>query len=230
MLNQNGLIGYFWEGNKHTGPGRFTNQDLFKLNGAVAALDAEYWGRALKLTDVLEVLPAQKRNDWFESIQNCKTPPFERESVYLTLDSLMSNRYMYLSEKVDGIYRGLSRDHATNDPQGFSKRMVLKFMVDRYGYIEHRRVEYIQDLRQVIARIEGREFPQNISTFQDLSNGCRKTEFGKWVELDGGEIRIKLHRIGTAHLEIREDIAIKLNQILALLRPNVIARPRNGKQ
>ena len=80
------------------------------------AVDAELWQRAMKLTDVLEYMPADKRNDWHEQIRKHKTPPFEIDTVYATLKDLLVSRERFLAERVDGIFRNLSHSHVTNTP------------------------------------------------------------------------------------------------------------------
>lgn len=64
-----GVVHYFIEGNtdKDSRYGAMaTAEKLFESKGACAALDAEYWDRVLKLTDVLDCMPQARRDEWFE--------------------------------------------------------------------------------------------------------------------------------------------------------------------
>src|SRR5690606_13744168 len=45
---------------------------------------------------------------------------------------------------------------------------------------------------------------------------------GQWNVLDGGALRIRLYKKGTAHLEVDETVAATLNHYLALLYPSAI--------
>ena len=45
---------------------------------------------------------------------------------------------------------------------------------------------------------------------------------GEWVELDGGAIRMRVYKKGTAHLEVAPSLAWQLNEILAMLYPRAI--------
>ncbi|MDU7762053.1 MAG: restriction endonuclease subunit M, partial [Enterobacter asburiae] len=38
--------------------------ELFEKDGAIAHLNASYWQQALLLTDVLDVMPAKRREEW----------------------------------------------------------------------------------------------------------------------------------------------------------------------
>jgi hypothetical protein len=63
---------------------------LFAIKSAVRALDASFWARAMALTDVLETMPAEKRNASNEQIRQHKTPAFEPESVKSTIGDLLA--------------------------------------------------------------------------------------------------------------------------------------------
>ena len=127
---------------------------MFGKEGAVAALDAAYWAKAMALTDVYDAMPQKRREEWNEAIREHKTPAFEEETVRATLEDLLMSRSRFFAERVDGIFRALSGEHVTNAPQGFGKRMILTGITSHY--YAHERVGYINDLRAVIARFMGR--------------------------------------------------------------------------
>ena len=106
---------------------------VFDLPGAVAALNADFWQKALNLTDVYEYMPNDRRNDWNDQIRAKKAPDFEENAVRATLSELLFSRQKFFSERVDGIFRSLSRSHVTNRPEGFSKRMIIECMFDQWG-------------------------------------------------------------------------------------------------
>lgn len=206
-------ISYFLSGNqdKHT---RFTPAVgvIFNPAGAIASLNASYWQKAMQLTDVYDYMPAKRREEWNEQIREMKTPEFEEDTVRSTLMELLNSRHKFFGERVDGIFRNLSGDHVTNQPQGFSKRMII--------YVAHKK-EYITDLRQVVAKFMGREDEPNWqSTEQLLSAANRQT--GQWMTIDGGAMRIRTYMKGTAHFEVHPDMAWKLNCILASMYPAAI--------
>ena len=236
MLGDNkSTLRYFLEGNggqhgvrlSHT-----TTNRLFESEGAIAALNAHYWSRALQLTDVLEIMPQRRRDDWFEQISEHKTPAFDEASARSTLASLLASRETFFAEKVDGIFCGLSRSHVTNRPEGFSKRMIIEGALDRFGDTNISVSGRVDDLRYVIAKFRG-EAPGKWNATSSAFH-IAKQQMGRWLVLDGGALRLRLFNVGTVHLEVHPDIAWRLNAILAHLYPMAIpaalrTRPRKVK-
>ena len=210
---------YFFEAASVDGRGSHASAaDVFQLEPALRALDAAYWQRAMFLTDVLEYMPAGKRNDWNEQIHKHKTPPFEKESVKATLIQMLNNRAQFMAERVDGLFRALSAEHLTNTPQAFGKRFIIGYMLS-YWSISSERANYIHDLRCVIGKFMGRDVSNSHSTYSDLNAMDRD---GQWNEFDGGAFKIRLYKKGTAHMEVHPDIAWQLNKVLAFLYPMAI--------
>lgn len=111
--------------------------DIFKTEGAIASLNAEFWQKALSLTDVYEYMPNNRRNVWNDQIREMTTPDFEEAVVRLTITELLNSRQRFFSERVDGIFRALSGEHVTNRPEGFGKRMILARVFNEYGHNNH---------------------------------------------------------------------------------------------
>lgn len=219
-------------------------ENLFSPEGAIAHLNARSWGEALSLTDVYDCMPQARRGEWNEQLRHplgvkkgdrysnewevAPLPDFEETTVRDTLAGLLAARSKFFSERVDGIFRGLSGEHVTNSPAGFGKRMIIGWMLS-YGSIRHERAGLINDLRCVVAKFMGRDEPKHSSASVLLSEMYRCT--GKWVTIDGGTLRIRVYKKGTAHLEVHPDMAWRLNQVLAHLYPLAIpaefrARPK----
>jgi len=192
--------------------------EVFKLEPALRALDASYWQRAMFLTDVLEYMPADKRNEWHNQISKHETPTFEKESVKSTLIQMLNNRAQFMAERVDGLFRALPGDHVTNQPQAFGKRFILNYMLS-YSSISHDRANYIHDLRCVIGKFMGRDVPNSHNTYSDLNGMARD---GQWNEFDGGAFKVRLYKKGTAHMEVHPEMAWQLNKVLAFLYPMAI--------
>lgn len=246
-----GVLHYFVEGNvseqRHTLP-KAVDQ-LFRVEGAIAQLNADFWNRALRLTDVLDYMPQKRRDEWFEQIRNpegrkaskhtseAELPPlpeFEEATVRATLGGLLANRAQFFAERVDGIFRSLSKEHVTNCPQGFNKRMILLRAITSYGTIEHSTAGVINDLRCVIAKFMGRDEPKWGAT-DDVIRTARQDN-GQWMSIDGGSLRIRIYNgVGTAHLEVHPDIAWRLNAVLASIYPAAIpaefrTKPKRAKK
>lgn len=213
------LVKHFTSANLDSG--QYVNTErLFTLETAIKALDADYWQRTLQLTDVVEAMPQKRRDEWHELVRAHDTPPFDEMTVVSTLQDLLVQRHKFFGERVDGIFRALSREHVTNRPEGFSKRMIVAYVVNG-GIADYSRCGTLGDLRSVIARFMGRGEPSYYDTSRVVDLAYRERR-GEWVMLDGGALRIKVFKNGNAHLEVNPEMAWRLNAVLASLHPNAI--------
>jgi len=216
------VVHYFVHGNRDRRERFAWSVDkLFSEEGAVAALNAHYWQHIMQMTDVLDCMPAKRREEWFEHIQAMTTPDFEEDTVRATLGELLAQRGKFLAERVDGIFQALSRTHVTNRPEGFSKRMILTGVTNDWGGYARSQTGHINDLRCVIAKFMGRDEP-GWDASSRMVETARSHHRGEWLDVDGGALRIRCYLNGNAHLDVHPDIAWKLNQVLALLYPAAI--------
>lgn len=214
------LVQHFIKGNVSSDRSYISPDNLFNLDPALKALDAWYWRKALALTDVLESMPQSRRDEWHELVQNHETPSFEESTVVSTLHDLLAQRHLFFAERVDGIFRALSHEHVTNRPEGFSKRMIIAYVYNG-GLADYSRCGTINDLRCVIARFMGRDEPRYYSASR-IVEYARRERCGEWVSIDGGALRIRLYKKGTAHLEVHPEMAWRLNLVLASIHPSAI--------
>lgn len=214
-----GVLHYFMTGNGGRNERYIDVDGLFKSDGAIKALNSAYWSKALGLTDVLDCMPQKRRDEWNKSITEMTAPEFTEEAVRPTIADMLASRSKFFAERVDGIFRNLSGEHVTNRPEGFSKRMILSYMLS-YGSINHSRAGVINDLRCVVAKFMGRDEPKYEASAVAIQQMYSRT--GEWNILDGGAIRVRVYKKGTAHLEVHPDIAYRLNQVLAQLYPMAI--------
>lgn len=216
-----GVIHYFQRGNAREDRGMPDPAQLFKLDGALAALNADFWNRALNLTDVYDCMPTARREEWNKSIRDMTTPEFTEDNVRATLETLLAARSKFLAERVDGIFRGLSGKHVTNSPAAFGTRMIIDYVFSYYSSsYQASKADLINDLRCVIAKFMGRDEPRCYQSRQMLE-ACRE-DHGVWHSVDGGALRVRCYMKGTAHLEVHEDMAWRLNAILHSLYPAAI--------
>ena len=237
-IEYRGAMGYFMAASAASERTVCLNVDaVFNVEKAVFCLDARYWGEALALTDVYDCMPQARRDVWNAQLRGEKylgggqhrfqnekdkldaLPHFTEDTVRGTLTDLLRMRAVFFSERIDGIFQGLSSDHVTNVPEGFSRRMIVGGMLS-YSMIEHRKAGLIGDLRAVVAKFMGRDEPKYSSNDVLLRELYKQT--GQWVEIDGGTLRIRVYKKGTAHIEVHPDMAWRLNQVLAQLYPLAI--------
>ncbi|MGF6603329.1 putative RNA methylase [Paraburkholderia sp. GAS448] len=215
-------MAYFIEGN--AGDERMHRSlyvdKLFQVDGAIKALNASYWRRALNLTDAYELMPQKRRDEWDKDIREGNMPDFTEDAVRPTILNLLNMRAQFLAEKVDGVFRGLSGHHVTNRPEGFSIRMIISYVLNSWGHTCTTRGGLIHDLRCVISRFMGRGEPHRRLTI-DFLEQTRRTP-GQWVSTDGGALRVRMYKNGNAHLEVHPDMAWRLNCVLAHMHPSAI--------
>lgn len=216
-----GAMYYFLDGNgRDSRYGVPSVHSLFDKSGAMKSLNSAYWSKAMQLTDVLNYMPQARRDEWNKSITEQSCPEFEEETVRSTLMGLLNMRSQFLAERVDGIFRGLSGEHVTNSPAAFGKRMIVGYILNEYHHETHSKCGLINDLRCVIAKFMGRDEPN-----YNASSGLIRTlkgRWGEWVSVDGGALKIRLYKKGTAHIEVHPDMAWRLNSILAHMHPMAI--------
>lgn len=222
VLNESCVMHYFQDASRVANDNVYVPSMSFSAGPAIRSLDAEFWSRAMALTDVLEAMDAGKRNEWNEQIRKNTTTPFVPEDVIDTIRSLLAQRSHFLAQRVDGLFRSLSGEHVTNSPAAFAKKMIINYMLGASDSLSHERAEYVHDLRCVIGKFVGRAVPNSGITYSALYDIVRNKEFGEWHEFDGGAWRVKIFMKGTAHLEIHPDMAWRLNSILASLYPMAI--------
>ena len=242
-----GALAYFAEyaGKQDRHLSSSTVNDLFNLEGAIAYLNAAYWSKAMQLTDVLDVMPQKRRSEWHTQIMYPMgkkkdrisfdlrdgqpkdpgwevepIPEFNDENVRPTLQGLLLQRETFFAERVDGLFRGLSKTHITNAPEGFGKRMILAGATNEWGSVDYNTAGVVNDLRCIIAQFMGREAPKWDATSSVIRFARART--GEWVDIDGGAMRVRCYKIGTAHLEVHPDMAWRLNCVLAQLYPTAI--------
>ncbi|MGI0646865.1 DUF4942 domain-containing protein [Pseudomonas aeruginosa] len=196
------------------------DMSIFDYDAGKSALDALHWERALNMTNLLELMPQNRRSEWDDTIRQRKTPEFTREAVLSTLRDFQSNTFKYFAERVDGVFRALSGDHVTNVPQGFSKRLIIAQAIDSLDLVSTEKSGFVYDLRCVVARVLGLEEP-NDYLGSPVIKGLR-SHYGKWMPVDGGCMRFKLFQNGNLHIEVGPDLAWKLNAVLATLYPMAI--------
>lgn len=131
---------------------------VFDPEYGLKALNAHYWQRALEQTDLFDVMPDQRRQEWEEQIHRMDTPAFEERTVRDNIDYLLNQRMQFLAEKFDGIFRNLSGAHVTNRPEGFTQRMIVAKVFSEFGTMGFC-FGYIHDMRGVLAKLMGRDQP-----------------------------------------------------------------------
>lgn len=216
-----GVMNYFIDGMHMIYGDEYRYSLPTNVEAAKASLRVEFWNRLLNEAEIFELMPAAKRELARKQFQGIDCPPFDESTVRPTMLDLLQQRKLFFSERVDGIFQSLSRDHVTNIPSGFSRKLILSYVFSKDGYLCHNKSAVISDLRGVVGRLTGRGEPSEYGTRQLLGRLYRHS-VGKKVAIDGGAFFVTVYRVGTVHFEVAPEVAIELNSILANLYPLAI--------
>ena len=218
---EQGVIGYFTDGMRLAHGPEYQYSIPRDLESAKCVLRVEFWHRLLNQTEIFELMPAAKREKARAQFSGLDCPPFDESTVRPTLQDLLQQRGQFFAERVDGAFRAMSGDHLTNQPWGFTKKLIMAGVFGADGYLSEFKSGVISDLRGVVGRITGRGEPSEYGTRQLLGRIYR-TAIGKRVAIDGGAFYVKIHKVGTVHFEVAPEVAVELNCILANLYPLAI--------
>ena len=198
--NKMGVMNYFIDGARLVYGSDYRPFIPTDSDTAKACLRIEFWNRLLNETQIFEVMPSAKRIQARAQFSGLECPPFDETTVRPTMENLLQQRATFFSERVDGIFRGLSGEHVTNSPAGFSKKMILANVL-RDGYVCEHKGGLISDLRGVVGRLSGRGEPSVYGTRQLIGKLHRQYP-GKKVALDGGAFYVTVYKNGNAHFEV----------------------------
>ena len=154
-------------------------------------------------------------------------PEFNQDNIKCLFKSKLENSSLHLANCVDELFAKLSGSHSTNQPEGFSKKIIYKSSVDKFGKRSFVDSEYLSDticdFRKILQLLFKRNKKSDIS-----ANEIIKLSNNKWHSIDDGLFEIKLFKGGTVHINLRKDVAIKLNTILSVKYPNSIPLKRKS--
>ncbi|ELP0880771.1 TPA: DUF4942 domain-containing protein [Klebsiella pneumoniae] len=212
---------------------------------------AEYWRKVTDMTGALLIMPAERRDQWRSQFtlglqkvtkrdrggferqveEFVGVPEFTADTVIPTMTSLLNDRHKYLAERVYGLFKALSPTHKTNKTYGFSEKLIISYCVTDFWNssvsLNYHKSDVIDDLRVMLHFFAHKEFITLNRCSEMLSaayraHGC---ETGKWMNVDGNLMRVKIFKNGNAHFEIHPDVAWKLNEVLAYSMPAAIPAP-----
>lgn len=93
--------GFYFEANRRMfdryvpGPAK-----VFDPEYGVKALNAHYWQRALEQTDLFDVMPERRRQEWQDQIHKMDTPAFDEAAVRDNIEHLLNQRMQFLAERL----------------------------------------------------------------------------------------------------------------------------------
>lgn len=189
-------------------------------------LRISYWKKVYLRSNISELQDAQTKSDWQEklliNIENKnELPEFTSENVISTLESWYLDRDNMFADRVDSVFRALSRTHVTNSPEGFSKKMIFSSACedpsDTTIDLKYKTRDSLHDLACCIATILQKPLPHCLTSYStnNLALGTKHSFYCNFFE-------IQVFKNGSMHLWVHPSLAIELNLWLAKKYPSAI--------
>ena len=102
------------------------------LEKTLHLLNVDFWGQVYQRSNIATFLDAEKRKKWSNDLyvsadNNAELPEFNRDNILSTLKTWYESRTEFFADRIDLVFRSLSKTHITNEPQGFSKKMIFTY-------------------------------------------------------------------------------------------------------
>ena len=182
-------------------------------------LTKEYWNKVIIESRILDYVSSSVKEEFSDALNNFTMPDFTKENVESTLRGLVKDLPSLFKQRLQDAFDVLSKTHKTNSSNMFNKRMIFnvanysKYIMIPSDFIS-RKCNAIDDIRSTINQLLGGEQMTHSTTQYQLYDLAKAGRYGEWVKLDDN-VAIKIFMVGTAHLEIRPEIADSLNAIIA---------------
>ncbi len=197
------------------------------LEHSIASIDAALWDHLLEESGLRSFMDQKAREDWRKQIEERATPPLTPDNVRATFAHLYAMRGELFERGVVGIFRSLSWDYKTNQPQKFGKRLVLRGVVDGYGHPNHHRTDSLDDLERAFHLLDGKPEPDHRSGVS--SRLWQRKRENRGEDLIDPYLRIRTFKNGNAHVTmLRPELVDELNRILAKHYPSALPPAREA--
>lgn len=200
---------------------------LAKKEQMLHSLKKTYWYEVFNRSNLSDIISSKEKSNILTNLDKLDIPEFDRVNVELTLQGWIESAYRLFSEKVNSVFERLSGDHVTNQPFGFTKKIIFKNLVEytwfpktfsMYNFRSYG-LDAIHDLRTSIQLL----YKLPISTRSDTKLILDTiNERNEYTSFDNGAFKVKVFKNGNSHIELHPHVAVMLNCELAKLFPNAI--------
>lgn len=213
-------------------------------------LRAKYWKRVFEDLNFFILMSANEKSKWLGSIEKYEVPEFKRENVISVILDIINSSPRFFAERMIFALKGLSKTHLTNSQFGFAGKMIFDEIHTGFTGKSYNNAsictsdldnnihvtEHLDEIRKIVAYICDGNLDsltkKDFTSSYDLINIALKSiVLNKKNEflIDFGRIHIKVFKVGTVHLHIDPEIALKMNDFLACVMPNKIPQKLNKK-
>lgn len=193
------------------------NQNMIferSLDRAKKKVLSNCWKQLITKFDLKMCLSVETLKKFEKDLNN--PPPFTNENVLATLVDVMSNSGHEFAKRVDEMFSHLSKEHVTNQPEGFSKTII--YNLSGWGYMADERMANFIDLCYRVAKVK----PLYIGYAYESVRYIKSFSDGKWRWAVGNIFEFRKYQRGTVHIKMHPQLAFLLNEQLAKLHPSAI--------
>jgi hypothetical protein len=209
------------------GPSRYQENTLLgDLADIVTRLDAALWGKLMHDSGLLSFMDSKARTDFADKVEKCQTPALTRENIEATFRSLYASRDDMFDRGVIQCFKRLSWSYATNLPVKFGRRIIVTYLCQRWGGINHCVGDELNDLQRVLRIVDGKPEEDHRNC---LSQRLRQAGGSGGAGTHCDEyMTVKWFKNGNGHITFtRPELVDKLNAIIAKHYPGALPAPRS---
>ena len=184
-------------------------------------VDRAAWRDLMERSGIKSLMDAETRDEWHKQLEEEKPTPFTKANVVATFERLYNNRNEMFEKGVVNVFKRLSWNYKSNCPKKFSKKIVIEYLLDKWGHTEWRTCGKIDDLSRVFHLLDGKPEPEYRN---GTSNQMQEAKREGLDECENEYFRLKWYKKGTGHVIFkRPDLVKQMNLILAKHFPNALA-------
>lgn len=203
----------------------------------VKGIDAAAWQYLMHESGLRSLMDATARQKWDQAVGEGNIPELTEANIRSTFAMLHDQRGDMFERGVIACFRALSWSHATNLPQKFGKRAILRFVRGQVtpgrwgsssgkslGSPNYDRCSALDDLERVFHVLDGRPEPDHRQGWYGRM-GAQRTVDDAAPQSD--YLRVTTYRNGNGHITfLRLDLVEKMNRIIAKHYPGALPAPK----
>lgn len=172
-------------------------------------------------------MDAKSRSQWDDQIKHLNTPDLTADNVAATFGALYDSRRAMFEAGVLECFRRLSWNYKTNQPAKFAKRIIVRHVIDIWGF-PTRSCDELDDLDRAMHVLAGLPEPDHRSSIQCV---LRQRHSAGERSLEAPMMCLRWYKIGTAHVTFRRmDLVDQLNAILARHYPGSLPSSQSSRR
>jgi hypothetical protein len=199
--------------------GEYAASRLDVMRFIAGPIDSQCWYLLLGESGLNAFMDATAHREWKETTAKEKVMELTLENVEAIFRKLYDSCGEMFERSIIQCFRNLSWDRPTDAPQQIGKKIILTYLLNEHGSVNHHRSEIIDKLLDVFHVLDGTsEKSSGYSTVGAIYDAQR---IGEDVKNDF--LQIRLFNNGNGHiLFVRPDLVAAMNEIILKHYPNAL--------